>query len=87
MKKRFITILQYCFFLGLGLLFVWLSVKDIHHEQWLQIKDALARARHWLILPAIVVVFLAHYIRALRWKILMEPLGIIPLNSMFSLQL
>lgn len=78
MRKGFITALQYSFFLGLGLLFVWLSVKDIHHEQWLQIKDALKRARHWLIFPAVIVVFLAHYIRALRWKILMEPLGYQP---------
>lgn len=59
-------------------MFVWLSVKDIHYEQWLQIKQALRQARHWLIAPAIVVVFLAHYIRALRWKILMEPLGYQP---------
>lgn len=78
MKKRIINILQYIFFLGLGLLFVWLSVKDIHHAQWLQIKDALQRARLWLIPPSIIVVFLAHYVRALRWRILMEPLGYHP---------
>jgi uncharacterized protein (TIRG00374 family) len=80
MKKSLLTILQYFFFLGLGLLFVWLSVKDIHEAQWLQIKNALQRARHWLILPALVLIVLAHYSRALRWKILMEPLGYNPSN-------
>jgi len=80
MKKSFITALQYSFFLGLGLLFVWLSVKDIHQEQWLQIQSALSRARHWLIVPALVLILVAHYSRALRWKILMEPLGYNPSN-------
>jgi uncharacterized membrane protein YbhN (UPF0104 family) len=80
MKKSFLKFLQYFFFLGLGLFFVWLSVKDIHHAQWLQIQDALQRARHWLIIPALGLIIVAHYSRALRWKILMEPLGYKPSN-------
>ena len=80
MKRSLINILQYLFFLGLGLFFVWLSVKDIHHTQYLQIQDALKRARHWLIIPALGLIFVAHYSRALRWKILMEPLGYYPRN-------
>lgn len=78
MKKRIFTLLQYLLFMGLGIFFVWLSVKDIHQEQWLQIKDALNRARHWLIIPALLLLLLAHYSRALRWKLLMEPMGYHP---------
>lgn len=78
MKKPVKTILQYLFFFGLGLLFVWLTVKDIDSEQWQHIKNSLAQARHWLIVPAFLLLFLAHYSRALRWKILMEPLGYKP---------
>lgn len=78
MKKSILTILQYGFFLGLGILFVWLSVKNINESQWTQIKDALRRARHWLIVPVIIFLLLSHYSRALRWKILMEPMGYRP---------
>ena len=78
MKKPAITILQYLFFLGLGILFVWLTVKDINREQWLHIKASLQQARHWMIIPAFLLMFLAHYSRAIRWKILMEPLGYKP---------
>jgi hypothetical protein len=78
MKKSLLTILQYLFFFGLGILFVWLSVKDVSREQWLQIKDSLLRARHWLIVPVVLLLLLSHYSRALRWKILMEPLGYKP---------
>jgi len=80
MKKSIFTILQYSFFLGLGILFVWLSVRHINHAQWLQIKHALQRARHWLIIPVFFTLLLSHYSRALRWKILMEPMGYHPSN-------
>jgi hypothetical protein len=80
MKKRFITILQYLLFFGLGILFVWLTVKDINQEQWEHIKNSLHQARHWMIIPALIILFLAHYSRAIRWKILMEPLGYHPSN-------
>src|SRR5438309_1187470 len=80
MKKSLFTILQYLFFFGLGILFAWLSVKNIDHAQWLQIKDSIHRARHWLIIPVVFTLFLAHYSRALRWKILMEPMGYQPSN-------
>jgi hypothetical protein len=76
--KKILTLLQYLFFLGIGILFVWLSIKDVNHEQWLQIKDSLLRARHWMIIPVAIMLLLSHYSRALRWKILMEPLGYNP---------
>jgi uncharacterized protein (TIRG00374 family) len=78
MKKSILTIFQYLFFFGLGILFVWLSIKNINHEQWLHIKNSLRQARHWLILPVFFMLLLSHYIRALRWKILMEPMGYHP---------
>jgi len=78
MKKPILSILQYLFFFGLGVLFVWLTVKDINREQWQHIKTSIQQARHWLIIPAFLLLFLAHYSRAIRWKILMEPLGYKP---------
>jgi uncharacterized membrane protein YbhN (UPF0104 family) len=78
MKKRLITILQYLFFFSLGVFFAWLSVKDINQERWEQIKHSLAQSKQWLFLPVLVIMLISHYSRALRWKILMEPLGYKP---------
>lgn len=78
MKKSVVTILQYVFFLGLGVLFVWLSVRKINHEQWLQIKASLQHARLYLIIPVCFMLLLSHYSRAMRWRILMEPMGYHP---------
>jgi len=82
MKARFFTFLKYFFFLLLGGFFVWLSVKNIDQEKWEQIKGAVARGRKWVILPVVFFLLIAHYSRAIRWKLLMEPLGYKP--SMFN---
>ena len=78
MKRSLLTILQYLFFVGLGILFVWLTIKDIKQEEWAHIKSSLRNARRWMILPVLAMLLLSHYSRALRWKILMEPLGFKP---------
>jgi uncharacterized protein (TIRG00374 family) len=86
MNKRIRTILQYCFFLGLGIFLVWWSIKDLTSEDKSQIRQALKTARYWLILPVFCILFLSHYIRAIRWKLLMEPLGYKPstTNTVFA---
>jgi len=78
MKKSIFTALQYVFFIGLGILFVWLAVRDITPRDWADIKYALSHARHWLIIPVVIIILISHYSRALRWKILIEPLGYHP---------
>ena len=78
MRRSFLTILQYLFFLALGILFVWLTIKDIKAEEWSNIKNSLKNARHWLIIPVFLLLLLSHYSRAIRWKLLMETLGYKP---------
>lgn len=85
MKIKLLTLAKYFFFLVLGVFFVWLSVRNINHENWLQIKHAVARGRKWVIFPVILVLLIAHYSRAVRWKLLMEPLGYQPsMSNVFS---
>lgn len=78
MNKRLGTILQYLFFFCLGFFFVWMSVKDIDKDKWQQIKFALQNARYYLVVPVFAILLLSHYTRALRWRLLMEPLGYKP---------
>lgn len=86
MNKRLRTILQYSFFLGLGFFLVWWSVKDLTGDDRSQIKLALKTARYWLIIPVFGILFLSHYVRAIRWKLLMEPMGYKPstTNTVFA---
>jgi glycosyltransferase 2 family protein len=78
LRKRIFTFLQIALFLSLGLLLVWWMARKITAEQWIQIENALDNAKFWLLLPVFGVLIFSHYLRALRWKILMEPLGYKP---------
>lgn len=73
--KRLRTVLQYLFFLGLGIFLAWLSLRNLNREKMEQIKTAVRNAEHWLIIPVFAILFLSHYVRALRWRLLIEPMG------------
>jgi glycosyltransferase 2 family protein len=86
MNKRLSTIFQYTFFLGLGIFLVWWSIKDLTTDDKSQIRSALETARYWLLIPVFGILFLSHLIRAIRWKLLIEPLGYKPstTNTLFA---
>jgi len=81
MNKRLRTILQYCFFLGLGIFLVWWSIKDLSSDDKSHIRSALKTARYWLLIPVFGLLLLSHFIRALRWRLLIEPLGYLPTKT------
>ncbi len=89
MSKRSRTIFQYLIFFLIGLLFVWLSLKNLTPEKLQQIKASLRNARYWIILPVFAILLLSHIVRALRWKLLIDPLGrtIKPANSFFAMMI
>lgn len=89
MNKRFRTILQYLLFLGLGIFFAWLSLKNLNKENTEQIKLALKNARYWLVIPVFIILVGSHLVRALRWRLLIEPLGYKPSvkNSFFAVMI
>lgn len=89
MKKKISTALQYLLFLALGLLLVWLSVRDIDADSRRQIRHSLAGARFILFIPVFLILLLSHYARALRWRLLMEPMGYRPdkANTFFAVMI
>src|SRR5688500_4256529 len=89
MNKRFLILLRYLFFLGLGAFLVWWSVEDINNEKMSEIRSALKNARLYLIAPVFIILLFSHYIRALRWRLLMEPMGYKPgkVNTFFAVMI
>ncbi len=78
MKQKLLSILQYIFFLGLGIFLLWLTLRK---SDWNIILQDLAEAEYIYLIPAIIFLLISHYVRALRWKILIEPLGYHPGTS------
>ena len=89
MNKRLRVILQYIIFFSLGAFFAWLSLRNLDKEKIGQIKAAIRDARHWLIIPVFAILFLSHFIRSLRWRVLIEPLGYKPsrANTFFAVMI
>jgi hypothetical protein len=89
MKKTFLTVLQYVFYAALAIFFVWLSVRGMDHEKWEQLKKSMDHAHYWLLIPVFSLLLLAHWLRALRWRQLMEPMGYQPsrLNAFFAVMI
>jgi uncharacterized protein (TIRG00374 family) len=78
MNKKLINLVQYTVFLGLAIFLVWWTLGKISHKGWLDIKDAWLRADYWLIVPVIIALLISHFSRAIRWKILLQPMGYNP---------
>lgn len=81
MKKKLSSVLQYIFFLGLGIGLIWYSSKDLSEAQIRDLKASFSETRILFILPVLFALLLAHYFRALRWRLLMEPLGYLPTRT------
>lgn len=78
MRQNLIAAVQYAFFLGLGLVLLWYSSRNLTDAEISMMKQSIQGAQFWIAIPAALVFLASHYSRALRWKILMEPLGFHP---------
>lgn len=78
MKTKLFGILKYLLFLGLGIFLVWWSIGKISEKDWLEIRAAIENVNYLLIIPVVGILLLSHFSRALRWKILMQPMGYYP---------
>jgi len=76
--KNLSTVLQYLFFLGLGFGLIWYSSKDLTDDQLNELIQSFSQTRYLYILPVIGSLLLSHFHRAMRWRLLMDPLGYSP---------
>ena len=85
MRKRFLNILQYTLFLGAGIFLVWWQLKSMNQQEWDDFTRSLKGVNYWVILPVFIMSMLSHLSRAMRWKIILEPLDYKPkLKNVFA---
>ena len=77
-KKTYLTWLQYGLFLGAGIFLIYWQLKSMNAGQRAEFLEALQQANYYYLLPIVLMGLISHYIRALRWKLLMEPLDFYP---------
>lgn len=85
MTKVFGNIVKFVVFLGLGVFLVWLITHKLTPHQWQRISVAFREANYWLLIPVSIVGSFSFLLRAMRWRLLIHPLGYRPgLFSTFS---
>ncbi len=78
MRKKILSSLQYIFFLGAGLLLVWWQLHGMTEQEKIEFKNAITHAKYVLVLPVVMMNLASHFVRSMRWKLLMEPLNFNP---------
>lgn len=81
MKKRIFSVLQYIIFLGIGIFLTWWQLSKMTPLQKVQFKESLQNANYIILIPVFIITILGHLSRAIRWKILIEPMGYHPKTS------
>ena len=57
---------------------IWWSLHQIPAEEWTKFTLALKQSKLWIVFPVFIILGLSHFLRALRWRLIMEPLGYQP---------
>jgi uncharacterized protein (TIRG00374 family) len=70
--------LKIAFFFFIGILLIWWSLHQIPPQEWEKFTQALAKSKLLLFIPVFFILALSHFFRALRWRLIMEPLGYKP---------
>jgi len=89
MKKFLFLLFQYLVFLGSGIFLIWFTTKNLTPSEIANMQNALKNANYIWVLPIVLILLLSHYCRALRWKLLLKPIGIVPstTNTFFSVMI
>jgi len=81
MMKKVFSVLKYGLFLGIGIFLTWWQLGKLTPAQWIQFKESLLKAHYIVLVPVFILAILGHISRAIRWKILIEPMGYHPATS------
>lgn len=80
MKNNLKAVARFTLFFGIGIFFIWLFLRNLSADQKSEILKSFGGANYWWIALAIALGVLSHYLRAIRWKMLIEPMGYRPSN-------
>jgi len=74
-QSKYGKIFQFSFFLAFGLFLIWLTTKSFSKEDISHVVDLILSAKLSIVIPCMLILTLSHFVRALRWKMLITPLG------------
>ena len=70
--------IQFFLFLSLGIVLLWYTTSSLTDEDVKKVKELVFQADLFYVIPSIGALLLSHYIRSLRWKMMLDELGTKP---------
>ncbi len=68
------SIIQFVILLGVGILLIWLTLKQVAPKKN-EIIAAFKNANYFWVLMSMLIAWISHFLRAYRWNYLLAPLG------------
>lgn len=79
-KRFFVQFLKFAFFISIGIFSIWYVLSLLSPDEKQQLIQSFYIANYWWVLLSMAIGFIAHWLRALRWNILIEPFHSRPHN-------
>lgn len=77
-KAGFSTIIKFIIFLGIGILIIWISLKDLTPLERQEIMHSFQTANYNWVILSVFLGIASHLMRSLRWMLFFEPMGYRP---------
>ena len=81
MNPKLKNVIRFTVFFGIGIFFIWIFLRNLTADQKEEIINSMGTANYWWIGLAIPLGILSHFVRAIRWKMLIESMGYKPGNT------
>jgi uncharacterized protein (TIRG00374 family) len=78
MRKKIGNIVKFVFFVGLGIFFIYWFLSKLTADEKAQIWQAFDNVNYFWVAVVFVTGVISHVVRALRWRLLFEPLDYKP---------
>lgn len=78
LNKQLANVIKIAVFFGLGILLVWLAIRNLTPQQKTDIVDAFKSANYFWLFATMVIGIISHVSRSIRWNMLLRPMGYNP---------
>ena len=78
LRSKIITFIKFIFFFAIGILVIWLSLRNLTPTEKNEIISSFRTANYYWVIIAILLGICSHLIRSLRWILFFEPMGYKP---------
>jgi glycosyltransferase 2 family protein len=77
-RSKLFTFIKFIFFFALGILIIWLSLRNLTPDEKNEIIKSFKTANYYWVIIVIFLGICSHLIRTLRWILFFEPMGYKP---------